>query len=50
MSLRKFEIHFDEEKVKAYGKYKMEHIHYMLDTVMRERKVDKRWLCGRRRA
>ena len=41
MSLRKFEIHFDEEKVKAYGKYTMEHIHYMLDTVMRERKVDK---------
>ena len=23
MSLRKFEIHFDEEKVKAYGKYEM---------------------------
>ena len=40
MSLRKFEIHFDEEKVKAYGKYTTEQLYSMLDTLMKHRNID----------
>ncbi len=41
MNLRKFEIRFDEEKVKQYGKYSIKYMYYMIDTVMQERKIDK---------
>lgn len=41
MSLRKFEIHFDEEKVKAYGKYTTEQLYAMVDTLMERRSIDK---------
>ncbi len=41
MSLRRFEIHFDEEKVKQYGKYTVEQLYAMLDTLMEHRSIDK---------
>lgn len=41
MSLNKFEIHFDENKVKEYGKYSVEQLYAMLDTLMERRKIDK---------
>lgn len=41
MSLRKFEIHFDENKVNEYGKYSVEQLYAMLDILMERRKIDK---------
>lgn len=41
MSLRKFEIHFDEDKVRADNVYSLEHLYYTIDEVMREAGIEK---------
>lgn len=41
MSLRRFEIHFDEHKVKEYGKYSISQLYAMIDTLMEHRNIDK---------
>ena len=41
MSLNKFEIHFDEEKVKQYGQYSIDQLYQIMDILMERRSIDK---------